>query len=99
MKTFTYFIVSFLFLTTLNAGEIARLDTKADGAKLSITTLDFDKRGVAIPGVTLNLTPLKSIYKKFTVTLAHNLFKSANSLFEKANPMETALYAQLSFRF
>jgi len=92
MKTLIYTIVFFLTLNTLYAQE-------SSNSKISLTSLDFAKTDKIVPGVTLDLTPNESKYKKFQVTLAHNLFKSIGSSTQRVNPMETALYAQMNFRF
>ena len=102
MKTLIYTTLFFLTLNTLYAQEVQHINSAnnvSSDYKLSLTSLDFAKTDKIIPGVTLDLTPSESKYEKFQVTLAHNLFKSASSLFEKVNPMETALYAQMNFRF
>jgi len=102
MKTLIYTMLFFLTLNSLYAEEIQHInssDKESSNSKISLTSLDFAKTDKIIPAVTLDLTPVKEKYKKFQVTLAHNLFKSIGSSVEKANPMETALYAQMSFRF
>ena len=110
MKTLIYTTVFFLTLNTLYAQELPQSDSATDkensSYEFSLNSLDFAKKdsldsgvSVDLTGVSLNLTPKESTYKKFKVTLAHNLFKSASALLENVNPVKTALYAQLSFRF
>ena len=92
MKTLIYTTLFFLTLNTLYAQEVQHY-------QLSLTSLDFAKTDKIIPGVTLDLTPKEAKDRKFQVTLAHNLFKSVGSLVKRVNPMKTALYAQMHFRF
>ena len=102
MKTLIYTILFFLTLNSLYAQEIQHInntDKESSNSKISLTSLDFAKTDKIIPAVTLDLTPVQEKYKKFQVTLAHNLFKSVGSSVERENPMETALYAQMSFKF
>jgi len=101
MKTLIYTILFFLTLNTLYAYEVQHPDAnyKSSDYKLSLTTLDFAKTDKIVPGITLDLTDKEYSYERFTLTLAHNLFKAKESLIEKVNPMETAVYAQLNFRF
>ena len=101
MKTLIFTTLFFLTLNTLYAHEVQHPDTDnvSSDYKLSLTSLDFAKTDKIVPGITLDLTDKEYSYERFTLTLAHNLFKSASVLFEKVNPMETALYAQLNFRF
>ena len=102
MKTLIYTTLFFLTLNSLYAQEIQHINStekESSDSKISLSTLDFDKRDSIVPGVTLDLTPNESRYRKFQVTLAHNLFKSASSIVDKVNPMKTALYAQMNFRF
>ena len=102
MKTFIYMTLFFLTLNSLYAQELQDINSsekKSSNYKLSLTSFDFDKRDLIVPGVTLDLTPEESKYKTFHVTLAHNLFKSLGSSLEKVNLMKTALYAQMNFRF
>lgn len=97
-----YTLLFFLTLNSLYAQEVQHVkiaDKKSLNSKISLTSLDFAKTDKIIPAVTLDLTPVQGKYKKFQVTLAHNLFKSFGSSLERANPMETTLYAQMSFRF
>ncbi len=102
MKTLIYTILFFLTLNTLCAQEVQHPDVnnnESSDYKLSLTSLDFAKTDKIVPGVTLDLTDKEYSYEKFTLTLAHNLFKSTDSSVEKINPIETALYAQMNFRF
>jgi len=102
MKTLIYTILFFLTLNSLYAQEVQEInssDKKSSNSKISLTSLDFAKTDQIIPAITLNLMPVKDKYKKFEVTLAHDLFKSIGSSVEKVNPTETTLYAQMSFRF
>ena len=102
MKTLIYTILFFLTLNSLYAQEVQHInsgDKESSDSKISLTSLDFAKTDKLIPAVTLDLTPAQDKYKKIQVTLAHNLFKSVASSVERVNPMETALYAQMNFRF
>ncbi|MEN8303019.1 MAG: hypothetical protein ABFQ64_02965 [Campylobacterota bacterium] len=101
MKTLIYTILFFLTLNTLYAHEVQHPESNNESSeyKLSLTTLDFAKTDKIVPGITLDLTDETYSYESFTLTLAHNLFKSADSLIDKVNPMKTAVYAQLNFRF
>ena len=102
MKILIYTILFFLTLNSLYAQEVQHInstDKESSNSKISLTSLDFARTDKIIPAVTLDLTPVQEKYKKFQVTLAHNLFKSVGSSVERVNPMETALYAQMSFKF
>jgi len=109
MKALIYTTLFFLTLNTLYAQELPLINSNTDESsnyEFSLTNLDFAKKdsvesGVTLDltGVSLNLTSKESTYSKFKVTVAHNLLKSASALLEKANPMKTALYAQMNFRF
>jgi|GEM_PF-6584468 len=102
MKTLIYTILFFLTLNSLYAQEVLHInssDKKSSDSKITLTSLDFAKTDKIIPAITLNLTPVQDKYRKIQVTLAHNLFKSLGSSVERVNPMKTALYAQMSFRF
>ncbi len=102
MKTLIYTILFFLTLNSLYAQEVQDIksaDKESLNSKITLTSLDFAKTDKIIPAITLDLTPVQDKYRKFQVTLAHNLFKSLGSSVERENPMETALYAQMNFRF
>ena len=102
MKTLIYTILFFLTLNSLYAQEIQdtnSADKESSNSKISLTSLDFAKTDKVVPGITLDLTPEEDKYKKIQVTLAHNLFKSEGSSVERVNPAQTALYAQMNFRF
>ena len=109
MKALIYPILFFLTLNSLNAQEaqdVNVVNKENSSYEFSLTSLDFAKKdsvdsGVTmdLTGVSFNLTPKESTYEKFKVTVVHNLFKSASSLLGKVNPLKTALYAQLNFRF
>ena len=110
MKTLIYSTLFFLTLNSLYAQELPNINGATDkensSYEFSLTNLDFAKKDSVESGVTLDLTGVslnliskESTYSKFKVTVAHNLFKSASALLEKANPMKTALYAQMNFKF
>lgn len=102
MKTLIYTILFFLTLNSMYAQEVQHItssDKESSNSKITLTSLDFAKTDKVIPGITLDLTPAQNKYRKFQVTLAHNLFKSIGSSDDKVNSMETALYAQMNFRF
>ena len=102
MKTLIYTILFFLTLNSLYAQEVQDIknaDKESSNSKITLTSLDFAKTDKIVPAITLDLTPVQDKYRKFQVTLAHSLFKSVSSSVEKVNPMQTALYAQMNFRF
>ena len=102
MKTLIYTILFFLTLNSLYAQEVQDIksaDKESASSKITLTRLAFAKTDKIIPGITLDLTPVQEKYKKFQVTLAHNLFKSLGSSVEKESLIGTALYAQMNFRF
>ncbi len=103
MKAFIYSILFFLTLSSSYAQEVQNINSAQEQDtteyKFSITTLDFAKTDTVVPGIMLDLTEKEYSYDKFTLTLAHNLFKSTGSSVEKENPMKTTLYAQMNFRF
>ncbi len=109
MKTLIYTILFSLTLSSLYAQELphsSATDKENSSYEFSLSSLDFAKEDsvnsgvtLGLKGVSLNLTPKEAAYEKFKVTLAHNLFKSANALLENVNPIKTTLYAQMNFRF
>ena len=103
MKTSIYFTVLFLMFSSLYADETAYMNSsqtnETSSSTFSVSALDFDKKDTVVPGVTIDLTSKTSVYNQFKVTLARNFFKTATSIVENVNPMETTLYAQISFRF
>ncbi len=110
MKISIYLTLFFLTLNSLYAQEVPNINSDEDinsSYEFSLNSLDVVEKdsvdsGVTVDlrGVSLNSTNKESGYEKFKVTVAHNFFKSASSLLEKANPMDSsALYAEMNFRF
>ena len=102
MKTLIYTILFFLTLDSIYAQEVQHVsngDKESSDSKITLTSLDFAKTDKIIPAITLDLTPVEDKNRKFQVTLAHSIFKSVSSSVEKVNPTQTALYAQMNFRF
>lgn len=104
MKLAIFFLVAFSMLGTLGARELS-LDRnlgqiKKSKYEISVSKFDFDAQDKIMPGVTLLINDSISNKSKIEFTLARTLSTyDGRGIFTGLTPMETAVYARLSYRF
>ena len=104
MKVAIYFIAAFLMLGNLGALELSLDNNSGQMQKskyeLSVSKFDFAAQDKIMPGVTLLINDSISKKSRIEFTLARTLSTyDGREIFTRLNPIETAIYAKLIYRF
>ncbi len=104
MKILLYPMGALLMLTNLGASDVFYTDTAKPIEKskyeLSVCNLDISQEDRIMPGVTLSIHDVSSANSVIEFTYARNISKfDGQNVFTQDMPLESAFYAQFSYKF